>query len=254
MTDHSPVPESVRTLSPRERFSFACHPAVPCFTECCRMLELAVTPYDVLRLRLGTGLPSTALLKEYLLVEQEPGEPFPRVYLTMIDDGRASCVFVSAKGCTVYAHRPAACRAYPLGRAVIRRSDPEHLEEHYVLLKEQHCLGFQQTARQDLAHYSQAQGLLPYNHFNDRLAAILQHEAVRLGFIPSRGQSQFFLDTLYDLDRFRERCLADPGLNPAEKARLGDDESLLLFAMDLVEEKLYAGLPKVLSFKESRRC
>jgi hypothetical protein len=97
-------------------------------------------------------------------------------------------------------------------------------------------------------------GLLPYNHFNDRLAAILQHEAVRLGFIPSRGQSQFFLDTLYDLDRFRERCLADPGLNPAEKARLGDDESLLLFAMDLVEEKLSAGLPKVLSLKESRRC
>jgi uncharacterized protein len=254
MTDHNPIPEYVCKLTPKEHFSFACHSAVPCFTECCRMLELAVTPYDVLRLRLATGLHSTALLDEYLLVEQEPGEPFPRVYLTMIDDGRASCVFVSAKGCTVYAHRPAACRAYPLGRAVIRRSDPEQLEEHYVLLKEQHCLGFQQTARQDLAHYSQTQGLLPYNHFNDRLAVILQHEAVRLGFIPSQGQSQFFLDTLYDLDRFRERCLADSELRPAEKARFAEDESLLLFAMDLVEEKLFADLPKIFPFKESRRC
>ena len=30
---------------------FACHPKVPCFNECCRELDLALSPYDVLRLR-----------------------------------------------------------------------------------------------------------------------------------------------------------------------------------------------------------
>ena len=33
------------------KFSFACHPDVPCFTKCCSDLDLALTPYDVLRLK-----------------------------------------------------------------------------------------------------------------------------------------------------------------------------------------------------------
>ena len=110
----SPASMAVRS------FTFACHPGVPCFTDCCRMLELALTPYDVLRLRKATGLTSRELLENYIITEQDPGEPFPRFYLTMVDDGRASCVFVSPQGCTVYPHRPSACRAYPLGRAAVR--------------------------------------------------------------------------------------------------------------------------------------
>lgn len=33
---------------------FACHPQVPCFNECRRELDLALSPYDVLRLK-STG-------------------------------------------------------------------------------------------------------------------------------------------------------------------------------------------------------
>jgi uncharacterized protein len=215
MTDSDKLPQQVTRLALEETFTFACHPGVPCFTECCRMLVLTLSPYDVLRLRQGTGLSSSQLLADYLIVEQEPGEPFPRVYLSMVDDGRASCVFVSPAGCRVYPHRPAACRTYPLGRAVVRGPENTQLTEHYVLLQESHCQGFAPGARTNtIPGYTLDQGLAPYNRCNDRFAQILQHQAIRLGFLPSAGQSRIFLDTLYDLDRYRRTCLARPELPP----------------------------------------
>ena len=32
-------------------FSFDCSPAVPCFNACCRDLNQALSPYDILRLK-----------------------------------------------------------------------------------------------------------------------------------------------------------------------------------------------------------
>ena len=39
-------------LSVDDTFRFGCGPHVPCFTECCGKLELVLTPYDVLRLKM----------------------------------------------------------------------------------------------------------------------------------------------------------------------------------------------------------
>ncbi len=44
-------------LEANEVFRFHCHPGISCFTDCCRQLELALTPYDVLRLKRRWGLP-----------------------------------------------------------------------------------------------------------------------------------------------------------------------------------------------------
>lgn len=166
------------------------------------MLELALSPYDILRLRLSTGKTSTELLSQYIIVEQDPGEPFPRFYLTMVDDGRASCVFVSAAGCTVYADRPAACRTYPMGRAAQKTSD-QTVCEYFVLIQENHCRGFDEPARQTPIEYTADQGLSLYYHFNDLVAKIILHDSVGDGFIPSKKQIDFFTLALYDLDRFR---------------------------------------------------
>ncbi len=46
-------------------FSFACHPGLSCFTECCRDLRLALTPYDILRLKNRLGLASNDFLDQY---------------------------------------------------------------------------------------------------------------------------------------------------------------------------------------------
>lgn len=207
------------------------------------MLELALTPYDVLRLRKATGLTSRQLLDDYIIVEQDPGEPFPRFYLTMVDDGRASCVFVAEGGCTVYEHRPAACRAYPLGRAAIRCEDGR-IEEHFVLIQENHCLGFKEPVPQNAIEYSVEQELLTYNSFNDAVATVLQHNAIQKGFIPSATQIEFFILTLYNIDTFREMVQNDKiesiTLTPPEKNALQNDEKLLLFGIDWLRKHLFS--------------
>ncbi|MFW2368274.1 MAG: YkgJ family cysteine cluster protein [Desulforhopalus sp.] len=242
MTKPAQLPEYVSRLSFDDTFSFSCHKGVACFTECCRMLELALTPYDALRLRRATGLTSQQLLDDYIIVEQDQGEPFPRFYLTMVDDGRASCVFVSREGCTIYEHRPAACRAYPLGRAIMRQQDGR-IEEHFVLMKEQHCQGFSEADIQDAGSYSLDQDLTTYNRFNDGVAVILQHNSIRKGYIPSPTQIDQFILALYNLDTFRELMqngrLEGILLNNKDKARLDDDEELLLFGIEWLQQQLF---------------
>ena len=67
----------------------------------------------------------------------------------MNEEERPHCPFVKdVEGCTIYADRPAACRYYPVGQATHRRMDdddktPIH-DEWYVMVKEDHCLGFEE--------------------------------------------------------------------------------------------------------------
>ncbi len=243
MTQPTRLPQAVRRLAGNDTFTFSCHKDVKCFTDCCRMLELALSPYDVLRLRIATGLTSEQLLDSHIIIEQDPGEPFPRLYLTMVDDGRASCVFLAKHGCSVYPHRPAACRAYPLGRAVMR-DDNQTMKEHFVLMQEEHCLGFHEQVNHTALQYCKEQDLLSYNSFNDALAVILQHDSIRKGFIPSAKQIELFILALYNIDTFREKVLSDQleaiTLSPDDKKRLDNDEALLLFGIDWLQQQLFA--------------
>lgn len=243
MPQRAHLPPHVTRLDSQDTFTFSCHREVKCFTDCCRMLELALTPYDVLRLRRATGLTSGQLLDSHIIIEQDPGEPFPRFYLTMVDDGRASCVFVTDQGCSIYEHRPAACRAYPLGRAV-RRHENGTMEEYFVLMREDHCLGFQEPISQNALMYCRDQELLTYNRFNDAVGAILQHDLIRKGLIPSAKQIDFFVLALYNIDSFRDVVQNDQldavALTPVEKNRLLQDEALLLFAVDWLSRQLFA--------------
>ncbi len=237
------LPKNVTRIEKEETFRFSCHPSVSCFTDCCRQLELALTPYDVLRLKKGCGLRSEEFLDRYVIIEQEEHETFPRFYLTMIDDGRASCVFVSDAGCTLYQDRPGACRAYPLGRAAIRQAD-NTMDEFFVLLRESHCQGFQEQQEQNGATYSTEQGLAIYNRFNDAVAAILQHEQIRQGKKFSEEQIEQFILALYNLDQFRTLLFTGqlPGaiqLNDTTRQRLTDDEELLLYAVDWLKDLLF---------------
>ncbi|MFH0781508.1 MAG: YkgJ family cysteine cluster protein [Pseudomonadota bacterium] len=234
--------ENICRIDSTQAFSFACHPGVKCFTECCRLLELALTPYDVLRLRKATGLTSEELLEKYIICEQDPGEAFPRLYLTMVDDGRASCIFVGKDGCSVYEHRPGACRAYPLGRAVTRTDTGA--QEHFVILKETHCQGFLEAAKQSPTQYCHDQELTLYNQFNDAVLEILQHDAIRRGFIPSHRHVELFVLALYNLDTFRRTLLDDRlehiTLNYNEKMQLQNDENLLKFGITVLNRLIFA--------------
>jgi len=222
-----PFPQS-RRLEPDEKFRFRCGPDLSCFTDCCRQLDLALTPYDVLRLRRSLNLGSGEFLERYVLVEKSEESPFPQVYLAMVDDGRASCPFVTSLGCTVYRDRPGACRTYPLGRGASLRRDGL-VSDFYVILTEDHCRGFEQAEEQTGPLWLADQELADYNQFNDLLLRIIQHPRIKEGFRPGEHQLERYLEVLYDLDRLRAELDAPPA----------DDEQLLRLACDLIEHELY---------------
>ncbi len=237
--DDTELPITTKPIKPEDSFAFSCHKGVSCFTECCRMLELALSPYDVLRLRHATGKTSTELLDQYIIMEQEPIEPFPRFYLTMVDDGRASCVFVSKDGCTVYGDRPAACRTYPLGRAVQKNTDGT-VCEHFVIIQENHCCGFFEPTSQTPIEYTADQELSRYNHFNDLFAGILQNDMIRKGLIPSKNQVDLFILALYDIDGFRRQVRIGRIVFPdAENIEELSDEELLEKNLTWITNQLF---------------
>lgn len=203
------LPEHIHPLADGESFAFACHPGVPCFTECCRELELALSPYDVLRLCRELGMPSSEFLDNYAIIECGQTDPFPRVYLGMVDDGRASCPFVTDKGCRVYGGRPAPCRTYPLGRGAWRDGSG-CCHAFYVLQREMHCRGFAEQAEQTVEQWIAGQGIDEYYQANDMLIPLLHHATLKQGYRPTGEQQDLYLTTLYNLENFSNN---NPDLN-----------------------------------------
>ena len=129
-----------------------------------------------------------------------------------------------------------------MGRGVQKAGDGK-LCEHFVLLKEHHCRGFMEPAKQTPLEYMAAQELSRYNHFNDLLAAILQHDAIRKGFVPSQQQQELFILALYDLDRFRKMIeKGEIPFSPAAVTETCDDEQLLEAGMNWISDQLFLQL------------
>ncbi|MCK5227817.1 MAG: YkgJ family cysteine cluster protein [Desulfobulbaceae bacterium] len=238
------LPDNVRKLASGEAFQFSCNPAVSCFTECCRELDLALSPYDVLRLRKGLGLSSGEFMDKYAIVEQGEDDFFPHVYLTMIDDGRASCPFVTPEGCRIYKDRPGACRIYPLGRAAYQ-DDSGKQQDLHVVITEPHCNGFNGNRKFTVPEWIEDQDLAAYNRSNDEMMPVLQHERFKSGEKLNKDQAAVFLLALYDLDRFRETILTEEYNSPVpmtaeeqEKMKT-DDESLLCYAVRWLQHEIF---------------
>lgn len=236
------LPKNVERVADDEIFSFSCHNKVSCFTDCCRHLELALTPYDTLRLKQNLKMHSSNFLDRYVIVEKLPTDIFPRYYLTMIDDGNVSCVFVTPEGCSVYPDRPGACRAYPMGRAAMR-GKKNQLEQFFVLLHEQHCKGFKEDHQQTPLQYCTDQGLDYYNTMNDHLVVLLQHQKIREGMVLTDEQTDLYTLALYNLDSFREKLFAgelpNSNLSDEQKEELKNDEKLLLFGISWLKEQFF---------------
>lgn len=234
------VEEHVCRIDPGDVFFFSCHKDIDCFTHCCRELELALTPYDVLRLRRATGLTSSQLHERYIIEEHGPDATFPEFFLTMVDDGRASCVFVSSQGCSIYQHRPGACRTYPLGRGTTRTAGT--VDERFVLLREPHCRGFREKTEQTAQSFMQSQELQMYNRYNDMLTAITQHRQIRQGYRLTAAQIKLYRLALYDLDTFRSHLRDGRIASPiaVDSMVFEDDETLLEFGMELITRLFFA--------------
>lgn len=237
------LPAGVQRVDENEHFAFNCHGGISCFTVCCRQLELALTPYDVLRLKNALGISSGDFLNDYVIIEREENEYFPRLYLTMVDDGRAGCVFVTEQGCSVYQDRPGACRAYPLGRGSRRGADNNGVEHFFVLLHEQHCRGFAEKLLHTPREYCSSQGLNRYNLYNDALIPLLQHPRVRQGMRLTSRQQDTFILALYDIDSFRNHLFSGETAvdlqSDVRREDLRNDEKLLQFSINWLMKEFF---------------
>jgi hypothetical protein len=118
------------------------------------------------------------------------------------------------------------------------------VHEIHVLLQEEHCLGFAESASHSAAEWFENQGLNAYNKINDEVLRLLQHEQILAGMPFSREQIETFMLVLYKLDEFRRLVSSQTfqdqyRLDPAEcKTVLNDDLELLRFGIRWLKEHM----------------
>jgi Fe-S-cluster containining protein len=200
---------SFRPIAGDDSFCFSCSSEVSCFNECCRNLNQFLTPYDILRLKTCLGLPSRVFVERFTVQHTGPETGFP-VLAFKTDPGLDHiCPFVTAAGCSVYNDRPASCRMYPIARAVSRSRKTGETIEHFAIIEESHCQGHQQPKRQTVRKWIHAQGLLPYNAYNDLLLELIHRKNQMMPGPLDPAARRWFHLALYDLDAFRDMAFND---------------------------------------------
>ncbi len=188
---------------PDQAFRFACNKALPCFTKCCANLNLVLTPYDILRLKNRLNLSSEEFLENYTTSYVDEAYGVPVVKLKMNNDETRRCPFVSHEGCTVYEDRPGACRLYPLGRAASKISERHPAGEYYFVVKESHCLGFNEKKDWTVKEWIINQGMDEYNIMNDSFMNITAGRQAKTIKALSDQQLQMYYMACYSLDEFK---------------------------------------------------
>jgi Fe-S-cluster containining protein len=185
------------------KFSFACHPGVPCFTRCCSDLDLALTPYDVLRLKNRLRISSSDFLDRFTTDQVRHNCGLPVLMLKMNNDSKRTCPFLQSDGCTVYQDRPGACRLYPVARAA--KYVGGRVKEQHFLVKEDHCLGFHEKKEWTDKEWLEDQGLELYNEMNGLWMAINQ-SSKEINTPPpiTEEKLKMYFMACYNLDMFKK--------------------------------------------------
>lgn len=203
-------------ISPEHSFRFSCGPHIACFNECCRDLNQFLTPYDILRLKTNLRISSGEFLKRYTTQHIGPESGLPVIRLKEKHEDALKCPFVTEEGCSVYPDRPSSCRAYPIARAIFRDRKSGRSAEHFILISEPHCKGFQSNKSQSVRQWIINQGLLVYNEMNDLMMEIISHKnRSASGPLDLKAQRLFHM-ACYDLDDFRDKIFNKGNLEPHE--------------------------------------
>ncbi|MBI2833432.1 MAG: YkgJ family cysteine cluster protein [Acidobacteria bacterium] len=219
-----------------DRFPFRCGPDLECFNRCCRDVSIVLTPYDVLRARRALGLGSSEFLDAYTLVRPTTDHGIPIVFLKMTPENW-SCVFVRPDGCSIYPHRPWACRMYPLGMAESRGGHPSE-QTRYFLIREPLCRGHAHGHQMSVREWLDAQHLDEYEAHGAGFAKLLLHEFWQKTQPLSDEKCAMFYIACYDLDRLRRLVLKKSFLDRFEidgarlEAMATDDDELLEFGIE----------------------
>jgi Fe-S-cluster containining protein len=225
--------------------NFNCNCENECFNDCCRDLNQALTPYDVLRLKNNLGMSSSDFLKAYTSLHYGPGSGLPVIEFKPNPDTGYACPFVTPEGCSVYEDRPASCRMYPLARAISRSRQTGEITQHFALIEEPHCKGFAKKTGQTVKEWLKGQDVDKHNKVNDRLMELISlKNQILPGKLEGAGADVFYLG-LYDLDEFRAQIIEKDLLKEFNLSKellkiiKTDDEALLNFGVDWVKFKLF---------------
>jgi uncharacterized protein len=183
------------------RFTFQCHADLPCFNQCCRTPTIILSPYDLLRLKECLGITSGKLLQRYTRQEIDQDSHLPLVFLDPYRTGEGGCPFLSAGGCTVYAHRPAACRLFPITMG--SRLTPQGVEDYYFYRKLDYCRGFAADTEWTVESWKADQGFAEYDQGRREWLEILLKAGMAEELVVDALTQDLFATLAYDLDRFR---------------------------------------------------
>ena len=132
-----------------------------------------------------------------------------------------------------------------------RSRETGHISEHYMMLKEPHCLGFNQNQTQTVAEWIEDQGITVYNQMNDMLMEII---SLKNRFMPGKldiKSSLLFHMACYDIDKFRSHIfekgiLDDQNLDSGTLDAIKDDDvELLKMGFKWIKHKLFNKSPSL---------
>lgn len=197
-------PELV-ALAPDEPFNFECHPGIRCFNHCCQDLNQALTPFDVLQLRNHLNISWDTFLKQYATLYIGEATGLPVVSLRFSSANEKHCPFVTPQGCSVYDARPTSCRLYPMARAIQRSRKDGRISEHFALIREPHCKGFESRRSYTPEQWIKCQSAQAGLAANDELMEIIAlKNCMRPGRLEAE-QEQWLVMAFYDLDQLKQQ-------------------------------------------------
>ncbi len=241
----------VATLRPERvgkdhRFQFRCHKEISCFTECCRGINITLTPYDIIRLKKRLDLPSDQFLALYTQPQLLAKTDLPVVTLKHIGDERESCPFVREDGCIVYEDRPGTCRYYPLGVASMSRKTDVDGDDFFFFVEEPHCKGHLEEKEWTVGQWRVDQGVDTHDDINAEWTDLIVRKRSFPSHIRLTEQSKrmFFLIS-YNIDRFRDFVFESSFLSrypqsPETTERIRrDDTALFTFGIRWLRDILF---------------
>lgn len=263
MTD---TPEKTSGIPPEQmglksKFKFKCYKDVKCFTDCCRGIDIMLTPYDILTMCAKLDLSSEEFLAVFTTPRILESADLPVVTLKLLDDDRKSCPFVDDKdGCAVYEDRPTTCRYYPLGVGSLSYSGEQgEKDEFFFTVKEAHCFGFEEEKEWTVAEWRQDQGVDLRDTVNDGwMDLIVRKKSLPPSMKLSEESKRMFFLVCYNIDKFRSFVFKSTFLQrydlPAEQIEeiKKDDVKLLQFGFEWLKNTFFQTHDEAFKIKEAK--
>ncbi len=246
-------------LSLKSRFQFKCHKQIKCFTDCCRGIDIMLTPYDILTMRKKLELTSQEFLAVFTQPQILEGADMPVVTLKLLDDERKSCPFVEDReGCAIYEDRPTTCRYYPLGVGSLSYSGEQgEKDAFFFTVKEAHCLGFEENHEWTVAEWREDQGVDLRDEVNEGwLDLMVRKKSLPPSMKLSEESKQMFFMVCYNIDKFKEFVFKSSFLDrydiPAQRIEeiQADEVKLLQFGFEWLKASFFHKDPEKFKIKK----